>query len=227
MQFFSKSYKSKSLVFSSFFIFVLTFNSCASRIPVSLESQHETKVWILENNAQVEHPYLDKLFNSILARLALGYRNLGVTFPRQVEIILIDNQKVGVFSICDGTIFISTGTIKHLNSAHELTALLAHDVAHVYLEHACYRSEEKDIPEYETSADTFAIKTLQATHIDPGKLLNVYKKIYRKSEDRSSAEFDELDSVRQENLISRLNKIDQVPTKIPEERLFRKLKALL
>lgn len=203
-------------------------SSCASQQPVTPEAQHNTKVWILENNPQLEHPLIRRLFDSMLSRIAIGYDNMNRKMP-DIEVFLIDNKKVGVFSICDGTIFISSGTIHALHSAHEMISMLAHDIAHVSLSHACEKvSDQETLLAYEVEADKLAIRTLLATHIDPHTLKQVYLDIYRKSESDDSRNIDVIDSDRLSKLEQNLSFIDQeIKTKIPEERLFRKVKELL
>ena len=209
------------------FSFLLLLSSCFSNEPVTPKAQHETKVWILEHNPQIEHPLVEKLFNLLVARLDIGYQNLGFTKP-EISLYLIDNEKEGVFSLCDGSIFISTGTIKNLSSAHQMISMLAHDISHVYLKHACERTSDKDtLEKFEIEADRHAVKVLRATHIDPNELKRVYLNIYRKSEGSDARSAGLIDSARVKALDDILELGKDTPTKIPEERLFRKVKSLM
>ena len=219
-------YRASKIVF---LLLILSFlNSCSTQTPVSPESQHKTKVWILEHNPQLEHPSFNNLFNDLLSRLSIGYRNLGLKLPTEVKFYVIESDKVGVFSLCDGSIFISSGTIKKLTSAHQLACLLAHDISHISLKHACsFENDPMALNDFEIEADAAALKILASSSIDPLELRNVYLSIYRSSEMDSPNNFEKLDERRLDAMESLLKKIPEIPTKIPEERLFRKVQHLL
>jgi hypothetical protein len=205
------------------------FFSCHKNTPeVSLAAQHKTKVWILENNPQIEHPLIVQLFDELFLRLREGYLNLGMEIPKNIKIILIENNKIGAFSLCDGTIFISTGTMRELNSAHQLISLLAHEISHVKLRHACTHSEnQNEILDYEKESDKEAVKILSSAYIDPSELKNVFINIYSSSEKLESNNTDQINSQRIRNLDYLISKSANIDTKIPQERLFRKVQSLL
>lgn len=230
------SYKRQSLlnhypnILKCIFIlhFTFLFSACSPMTEVTPESQHETKVWILEHNPEIEHPLVDRLFNLLVARIAIGYQNLGLKMPPDIRLYLINNDREGVFSLCDGSIFVSSGTFKNLKSAHQLISLLAHDIGHVYLQHACSITEDQSkLSSYELEADKLAINSLRATHVDPKELEQVYLNIYRRSEALESENYAAIDEKRLNSIKSNLEDIKEIETQIPEERLFRKVKTLL
>lgn len=54
----------------------------------------------------------------------------------QLRIVVIDDKLVNAFALPGGTIVITTGILKHMNSPEELAALLGHEVTHVNNRHS-------------------------------------------------------------------------------------------
>lgn len=49
---------------------------------------------------------------------------------------IIDSDEINALSTCGGHIFVTTGLLKCCNSEDEVAAIIAHEIAHIHLEHA-------------------------------------------------------------------------------------------
>lgn len=76
---------------------------------------------------QTVQQYVDSI-GQILAR-ATGRTDINFKF------IVLDSPEINAFTTSEGSIYITTGMLKYLNSESELTAVLSHEIAHVVSNH--------------------------------------------------------------------------------------------
>jgi len=216
-----------------FLCIIPAFISCSAKqksIVVSPEAQHRTKVWILERHQHIEHPLISELFNRTIERLSPGIESLKphYTLKSQTRLYVIHSKEISTFSLCDGSIFITDSTISALPSAEHFMALIAHEIAHIIRNDACEISNnEEDELNKEVAADSLGAKILYASYIDPEITLQTLSLSYRNFKSDDSIKLNEAIDIRKKELESIVKRLPRINTKIPEERVFRKVKYLL
>lgn len=66
------------------------------------------------------------------------YQMLERTAGKEYQITIMESDEVNAFAILGGQIFLATGLIQQMETDHAIQAVLAHEIAHVELEH-CVR----------------------------------------------------------------------------------------
>lgn len=82
----------------------------------------------LYNNNQIQH-YLNLVGQTVVLSSDRPYTHGGYHFA------ILDTEEVNAFACPGGIIFITKGMLKNLKDEEELSAILAHEVAHVSLKH--------------------------------------------------------------------------------------------
>ncbi|MEH0154324.1 M48 family metallopeptidase [Limibacter armeniacum] len=107
------------------------------------------------------------------------YQNLMEVFPtdlvlpgryKDLNIQIIKSTELNVFSTHDGSIFITTGLLSLIENEDELEAILAHEVAHLVLDH--------NLKQYKTHKTTTTIGNIIDTAAMTAAAVNAEKKNY-------------------------------------------------
>ena len=223
---------SLNIIKISFFAFILISHSAcfknSSTGKVTAQSQHNTKVWILERHPQVIHPLISELFDKTYVRLKNGIHTIDPKLLDSLNtptLYVIETDEVTAFSLCDGSIFLSTALIGKAASSEIFAAIISHELAHNLSNDACYSNKDSDIEfSNELRADSLGAKILYASYINPRASLTALSLYNRKN---LRDESDILIKKRKNELLEYLDRFPQIRSEIPEERLFRKVKALL
>lgn len=209
------------------FFFFCSLCSCFSSTeikPVSPQAQHKTKVWILERYPQIVHPKISELFDRSSKRLYNGISTLNHNLENP-RLYVIESDEVTAFSLCDGSIFLSTSLISNSHSVEVFVATLAHEFAHIINKDACFTDNNKNSElQKEIDADVLGAKILYASFINPKASLHtltLYSRKIKKNESRNSIE------KRKNNLLDFLSRVPEINSEIPEERLFRKVQRMI
>lgn len=212
----------------SFILISFTFFGCSSKIKPSAEEEHNTTVWLLSKYGESDSELAQELKERLLARLVAGAKIAFPDFHNPIRLFFLRSATPSAFSQCDGSIFLTEGMITSVPSLAELSAIIAHEIAHVFREDACSAvSDEDGNVTYSTGteieADKIASKILLASFIDPRYLESAIQAQYRLFSG-SEAEKESV-SKRLERLSKAMESIPKVKTKFSEERLFNKLRG--
>jgi hypothetical protein len=216
------------IIFS--FLCLLCLWSCSSNVPMPTpEAEHKTTVWLLSEFGESESEVAAEIKEKLLARLVAGTKVVYPNFNKPVRLFFLRTSSPSAFSQCNGSIFVTEGMITSVPSIAELSAIIAHELAHIAREDACHVQPDSEgnisySHEIEVEADKFASKVLLASFIDPRYLLSSIQSQYRffKGTDAEKVSV----SKRIEILQQVLHKIPAVKTKFSEERLFNKLREV-
>lgn len=212
---------------------ISAFVSCSANqkaIIVTPEAQHRTKVWILERYQHIEHPLISELFTRTIERLSPGIESLKPHYSLKspVRLYVISSQEISTFSLCDGSIFITNSMISALPNAEHFMAIISHELAHILRNDACEISNnEEDELNKEIAADSLGAKIQYASYIDPESALQTLSISYRNFKSDDSKKLKESMEIRKKELGNTLSRLPRINTKIPEERIYRKVKSLL
>ena len=141
--------------------------------------------WPMRGEDQVS-----RLVRSVVDRLAGGD-------PRGFwKIAVVRNRSAEAYSIGDGRIYVSDGTVRVCESESELAAVLAHEMSHQILGHFCHpRPRDGDWwgrpptrrsvgsislqldPDKEQAADRYALSLLQRAGYDPTAALRIARRV--------------------------------------------------
>jgi predicted Zn-dependent protease len=97
-------------------------------------------------------PKVESFLNGILVRLAAASDNPGQVY----KVTLLNSPAVNAFALPSGDLFLTRGLLALANDSSEIAAVMAHEIAHVSLQHAHQREE---------IAKTEALRTKVAAHI--------------------------------------------------------------
>ena len=99
------------------------------------------------NRLQASHKLAVRLWLADLVRPLLNQSNLE---DKELQLFLVNNQKINAFATPGGIIGVHTGLILETSHVDELVAVLAHEIAHISQRHYAYRraSEERMAPLY-------------------------------------------------------------------------------
>lgn len=161
----SKGYS--SLIRLSLLVFLLagTFsNRCVAEEGGAF---HPTAQLLIARHGLFHDAKLQQLIDTVFDRVASGASFSDYTYP-----IVINSSYPLALSFRDGTVILSRGLIRSLNSESELAFVFAHEIGHVKLKHF-YRHKLEIRDEY--MADEFAIKYLIAAGYSPDAALRAIK----------------------------------------------------
>ncbi len=95
------------------------------------ERQADINYWRYGNRTVGNLPQLQNYCNEVLTRVLQGWKG----HPIDAKVYVSPENEFGAFTLPHGSIFISLGTLKTLESEDELAALLGHEVSHLLLHH--------------------------------------------------------------------------------------------
>jgi hypothetical protein len=221
-----------SIILFSVLLLIGTYgcSSSVGDIEVSDESQHRTKVWLLERYQQIEHPLLSELFQRSLERLEPGVQSIASQDKRTKEprLYVISSDEITAFSLCDGSIFVTSKMIELTPSSEVFMAIIAHEISHVIHQHACWTSEDKSAElTKEIKADSDAARILYVSYINPHATLQALSLYYRKFINADAKKFIITLDERKKSLSRELQQYPPISSRMPEERLFRKVRHLV
>ncbi len=212
------------------FITVCGCSSSVQKTEVSQEAQHRTKVWLLERHQQIEHPLITELFQRSLLRLEPGIQSLTPTEKplKSPRLYVIASEEVSAFSLCDGSIFITSHMLEKISSSEIFMAVLAHELAHVINHDACWVSADSSLElSKEIDADATGARVLYVSFINPDTALQALSLYYRTFATTDSKKFISTLEERKKALSDQLQQYPPIQSRVPEERLFRKVKHLV
>jgi predicted Zn-dependent protease len=212
---FQKIYKELLILLAAFGIIwvavsYLKLSPEAPDVGVSIEKEEELSEYITESIAQqydeVESPYVDSCITVITQRLenAIDSTDYEYTFH------VIENEQVNAFATLGGHIYIHTGLLSELESAEELSAVLAHEMGHIEHRHVVSKLVKElgitilfsvltgndpillsEIMEslvstafdrsQESEADQFGLELLEKAHIQPLAMAHAFRKLKNQS----------------------------------------------
>jgi predicted Zn-dependent protease len=147
----------------------------------------------------------DSVMNILLDRLSKGMDTVSYDY----NIYVLKSEQVNAFTAFNGQLFVFTGLIEETESAEELAAVLAHELAHAENRHVI-KNLIKEVGlnsliliisggdpvvmqeitkmvvsggfsrRMETEADEYAIRYLKATNINPNRLTQFFLKLMQK-----------------------------------------------
>ncbi|MFC2130656.1 M48 family metallopeptidase [Bacteroidota bacterium] len=180
-----------------------------SDIDISIEQEEKLGNLIVENILnnnplfkQVHNEALDSSLNNIMLRLEKG---IGPT-DYDYKIIVFDSPTINAAALPGGYILIFSELIKVTDNPEELTAVLAHEIAHIEKRHVIARLIKElglsiltsgdsmvlaEVFKYTTStafdrrqereADEFALKLLENSQVHPFAIASIFRKFKEKS----------------------------------------------
>ena len=116
--------------------FIATLNSRAVTSPEN-STPERTGMQLARREALGEHaipvplPSIQTYAKAVLDRLLKGSNISGVT----PQVVVIADQQIHGHAFPDGTIFLTLGAIRNLDTEDQLAALLAHELSHIILKH--------------------------------------------------------------------------------------------
>lgn len=112
---------------------------------------------ILSKYELANEPELEKYLNQICSALVLNSER--PTLFRGYSVGIIDTEEINAFATSGGHILVSTGLIKCATSEDALAAVLAHEIAHIQLEHSLKAIKTSRVTDAITKT-TFATMTV-------------------------------------------------------------------
>lgn len=214
---------------------IISCSVSQKKTEVSQESLHRTKVWLLERYPLIEHPLITELFTRSVNRIEAGIQSISPSkdAPNESQIAtprfyLISSPEISAFSLCDGSIFMTSTMLQKIQNVEVFMAVLAHEISHIIMEDACLISlDKKEELKKEIHADANAARILYVSFINPNSTLDALSIYYRSfiNDDAKNAH-KSLDE-RKKSLILELQQYPPIQTRVPEERVFRKVKHLI
>lgn len=89
---------------------------------------------LTEYKLNTSNPKATSYLNKICKAIAMNSNTAAVY--KDYSVAIIDSDDINAFSTCGGHIFLTTGIIRLAKSEDELAAVIAHELAHINLEHA-------------------------------------------------------------------------------------------
>lgn len=175
------------------FAFILLI-SCSTQQKLIQAKQSEvahaesTSAWLYDNYGVINDPQLSELLHRITKRISsslhVAIYSFNSSYAQSVavdtnynwQVLALNSQEASVFSVGNGTIFVTGGLIEAANSESELAAVLAHEMAHQALGHttnAFLQANEHPnsaisfFGQQEEAADFFSLHILQSAHYNP------------------------------------------------------------
>lgn len=109
-------------------------------------------------------------------------------------------------------------------------AIISHELAHVIRRDACHvhKTKDKELElENEFAADSISAKILYHSYIDPEAALFGLELSNKSTNLRQEQEYRKEIEARKKALLKQIQGYPRIETKIPDERLFRKVKSLV
>lgn len=130
---------------------------------ISLQQEHELgRAWLRAYRSRInEHndPLLSDYLEQLLYKLA-SYSELE---DRRLELITINNPSMNAFAVPGGVIGIHTGLFRYAKTEHQLSSVLAHEIAHLSQRHFARRVDAQRKNSVVSLAGMLASLVLAAT----------------------------------------------------------------
>jgi len=130
---------------------------------ISQQQEHELgRAWLMAYRSRInEHhdPFLSDYLEQLLYKL-VSHSELE---DRRLELITINNPSMNAFAVPGGVIGIHTGLFRYAKSEHQLSSVLAHEIAHLSQRHFARRVEAQRKNTAATLAGMLASLVLAAT----------------------------------------------------------------
>ncbi len=130
---------------------------------ISQQQEHELgRAWLMAYRSRInEHhdPFLSDYLEQLLYKL-VSHSELE---DRRLELITINNSSMNAFAVPGGVIGIHTGLFRYAKSEHQLSSVLAHEIAHLSQRHFARRVEAQRKNTAATLAGMLASLVLAAT----------------------------------------------------------------
>lgn len=111
---------------------------------VSLQQEHELgRLWLRQLRSQVDtidHPLATTFLHDVIFRL-VPHSEVSLT---DFEFVIIDSRELNAFAVPGGIIGINYGLLLHARDEDELSAVLAHELAHISQRHFARRLEQAE-----------------------------------------------------------------------------------
>ena len=180
---------------------LLSFVACGPRKPapnIEAEAAVATTAWLDKKFGLVNDYETNAFLNTMTERLKRAFVGLELdvdnieeykNYPWQV--FMLNSDQPNALSAGAGSIFITKGLVKRVNSEAELAAIVSHEMAHEILGHtkeAIYSRGLSSSPtfvftlDHELSADTLSILILKVAGYDPTQALSAITNDYRQSD---------------------------------------------
>jgi hypothetical protein len=206
---------------------------CSGEVKNALDSavkiEQEWPLRPVHDNATL---YLQSLGEQLLPDPSDMSRMAGYDLPSgQWHFSLVRDLSVNAFSIGDGRVYITDGSIAFVDSEAELAAILAHEIAHQYAGHFCADSESRvsgvrqigslvqvmDNAK-EMEADAMALNILRYAGFPADAMLEVVKRLPLSGNIRQQTQ-------RIETLTQRLQPTDNEAADFPNSSEFNAIKG--
>lgn len=186
---------------------------------------------VLESLQRICPPFVDSPWEEFLhqMKLRLTSADSRTLSLKESEILLLKCRKAISFAAPPDVIIISTEMLSTLPSESELAFLIAHELAHIALEHISVgdsaRLEFQRAQERE--ADIFAVELLIAAHYNPWTAIEIFsnKRLFSQVEWHLSFTHPDLEE-RRKLLEDVIRASDSLPPSTTSSREFLRLKKL-
>jgi predicted Zn-dependent protease len=147
-----------------------------------------SREWPLRPSYDSKTQYVQQLAEKIILSVKLNFKSNNFDWPSNSwHFSLLRDSSVNAYSIGNGNIYITDGTLNFVNTEAELAAILAHEMAHQLLGHFCQTDKThytRAIGSFlqvfdnnkEIAADTLAVKILQKSYFPAQAMLDVLKR---------------------------------------------------
>lgn len=130
---------------------------------ISQQQEHELgRAWLMAYRSRINEHH-DPLLSDYLEQLLYKLVSHSELEDRRLELITINNPSMNAFAVPGGVIGIHTGLFRYAKSEHQLSSVLAHEIAHLSQRHFARRVEAQRKNTVATLAGMLASLVLAAT----------------------------------------------------------------
>jgi len=130
---------------------------------ISLQQEHELgRAWLRAYRSRINE-YNDPLLSDYLEQLIYKLASYSELEDRRLELITINNPSMNAFAVPGGVIGIHTGLFLYAKTEHQLSSVLAHELAHLSQRHFARRIDAQRKNSIVSLAGMLASLVLAAT----------------------------------------------------------------
>lgn len=130
---------------------------------ISQQKEHELgRAWLMAYRSRINE-YHDPLLRDYLEQLLYKLASNSQLEDRRLELIVINNASMNAFAVPGGVIGIHTGLFRYAKTEHQLSSVLAHELAHLSQRHFARRIDEQRKNTAKSLAGMLASLVLAAT----------------------------------------------------------------
>jgi len=130
---------------------------------ISLQQEHELgRAWLRAYRSRINE-YNDPLLSDYLEQLLYKLASYSELEDRRLELITINNPSMNAFAVPGGVIGIHTGLFRYAKTEHQLSSVLAHEIAHLSQRHFARRVDAQRKNSIVSLAGMLASLVLAAT----------------------------------------------------------------